>query len=275
MHSSNLYVIIVRQKRVDHIEIKELLMTNRLNQFGIEHWIALLLVGMLFILLLLTLVGLVASYLISDPHSLQPHLYAVSLALLGAFIFSLYVLKHAWSEIRSLLPIAGIAGLVVGIFLGSIFNLPYYLGLLLYFGVFGPFMALTSTGPTDVASAYRLLDIALSTLAVLLSFSLYTLVAFFITRRTGNATQGLWGAFLAAFVAVLVATFTFVTLAVISSFSTFFSQWMLSNLASYQFLPLQTMPLSFAQAVHAAVGGLLGTAIARRYLRRGRVSESK
>ncbi len=248
-------------------------MTNRLNQFGIEHWIALLLVGMLFVLLLLTFMGLVASYLIPDPDALQPHLNIVLPALLSCFIFSLYMLRNAWSEISGLLPIAGIAGLVVGIFLGSIFNLPYYLYLFLYFGVFGPFMALTSTGPTDVASAYKFLNIALSTLAVILSFSLYTLVAFFVTRRTGSTRQGIWGAFLAAFITVLVATFTFVALAVISSFPTFFSQGVLTNLASYQFLPLLTMPLSVAQAIHAALGGLIGSAIALRHLRRRRVNE--
>lgn len=246
---------------------------NHSNRYGIEHWIALLLVVLLFMLLLLSLVGLIASYLLPDPYSLQHHDYSVFLPILGSLIFSFYMLKNSWKEIRRLLPIAGSAGLIVGIFLGSIFNLPYYLGLLLFFGAFGPLMALSSTGPGSVESAYKPLDISLSTLAVLLSFSLYTLVAFLIIYRTGNARQGLWGSLLAAFISVLVATFTFVTLAVISSFPTFFSQGILSNLASYQYLPLQTIPLSIAQAIHAVIGGLIGSGIALGYLRKRKVNE--
>ncbi len=261
--------MITEQKGEDDRERKEF---PRMKRFGVEHAIALAVLMLLLLLLLLSLVGLVASYLDPYPYSLHQHDYVTFLTLLSSLVASLYALKNYWNQIRGMLLLAGIAGLVVGIFLGSISNLPYYLGVTLCLGAFGPFLELFSNGPSTVAQDYKLLDISLSTLAVLLSCTFYALVAFFVTYRARNVEQGIAGAFLAAFICVVVATFTFTTLAVFSVFPTFFSQRALTNLAWCQSLPLDTFLLSFAQAVHAFLGGFVGSHAALRYLRKKNVS---
>ena len=237
------------------------------HRFGSERWFALILVLAILILLLLPIVGIIASYLPPDPYSLQPHEYGVFPPLLGGLSFSVYLLMTSRDELRRPLPLASLAGLVLGLFLGSIYNLPYYLGLLLIFGMFGPFMALNSAGAQGFPNTHWLLDFWLSTVAVLLSLFLYALVAFLITQRTGNAQQGLWAAFLAAFVCILVATFTFVLIALVQSFP-IPSQETLPTVISFQYLPLQTMPLNVAQVIHAVIGGLIGSAIALRHIRK-------
>ncbi|HEX4208726.1 MAG TPA: hypothetical protein VHZ51_31895, partial [Ktedonobacteraceae bacterium] len=230
---------------------------------GRERYIALFLTFAMFLLLLLAVVGLIASYLPQNSSSFQPHAFNVLPPLLGSLAFGMYLLFSSQDLLRQPLPVTLLAGLVLGSFLGSIFNLPYYLGLLLIFGMFGPGLALNSPGASGLPNPDRLLDFWLSIVAVLLSLFLYALVAFLITRRTGLAWQGKWAAFLAAFISLLVATLTFVLIALVHAFP-ISSQELLPTMASFQYLPLQTMPLAIAQAIHATLGGFIGSAIGLR-----------
>jgi uncharacterized membrane protein YhaH (DUF805 family) len=265
-------VIIAEERSTNCRKIQEVFMISRSPyHFGNERWFALMLAIAILILSLLPLVGFIASYLPPDPYALQPHLYGVFLPLLGGLIFSAYLLRTSRGELLRPLPIASSAGLVLGMFLGSIFNLPYYLGLLLIFGMIGPFMALNPIGPGGFPNAHVRLDFWLSTVAVLLSLLLYALVAFLVTRRTGDVRYGLWGALLAAFVTLLVATYTFVIIALVQAFPSP-SQQTLPIVISFQYLPLQTMPLSIAQALHAAIGGFIGSSIALRCLHKRAVN---
>jgi hypothetical protein len=242
---------------------------------GSEHRFALMLVIALLILSLFQLVGLIASYFPPNPNGFQGHEYGVFLLLLGGLLFSIYLLRTAREELRRPLPLASLTGLVLGVFLGSIYNLPYYLGLLLIFGVFGPFMALNSLAAGGLATTSWLLDFWLSTVAVLLSLLLYALVAFLVTQRTGKVQQGQWGAVLAAFISLLAATYTFVIIFLVQAYP-LPPQEALATVISFQSLPLQTMPLSVAQAIHALFGGLIGSAIALwRHSRRRLNAESQ
>lgn len=240
-------------------------MTNRSSShIGSQRWFALVLVVVILVLLLIAIVGLVSSYLPPDSYSLQPHIYVNFFPLLVGLIFSIYLLRTSRDKLRQPLPVASIAGLILGIFLGSIFNLPYYMGLLLAFGVVGPFTALTAHIPGDFPDMHWFLVIFwLSTAAVLLSLVLYAFVAFIVTRRTGSIQLGIWGAFLAAFVTILVSALTFVIMDVVPWFSRS-SPLTLDNLIALQYLPMQTVVLSFAQAFHAVVVGSIGSAIALR-----------
>jgi hypothetical protein len=233
------------------------------QRFGRERSIVWFLLLATFLLLLLVVVGLIASYLPQNTSSFQPHEFIVLLPLLGSLVFGVYLLLSSQDLLRLPLPVALIAGLVLGSFLGSIFNLPYSLGLILMFGMFGPVLALSYAGTPGFSNTYWLLDFWLSIVAVLLSLFLYALVAFLITRRTGLAWQGKWAAFLAAFITLLVATLTFVLIVLVHSFP-ISSQEMLPTVASFQYLPLQTMPLAIAQAIHAAIGGFIGSTIGLR-----------
>lgn len=235
------------------------------HRFGSERWFALMLVLAFLILLLLLMVGLIASYLPADPDSLQPHEYGFCLPLLGGLVFSVYLLRTARDELRLPLPLAMIVGLVLGLFLGILSTLPYHMGLLLAFGMLGPFLMLVPAGAQGFSNTYWLLDFWLSTGAVLLSLSLYALLAFLITRQTGSAQQGWWAAFLAAFISVVVATFIFVIIALVQSVPSF-SHDPLTALIWVQYLPVQASPLGLGQGLHAGIGGLIGSAMARRHL---------
>jgi len=98
-----------------------------LQRFGSTRAVAVLLILALLLLLLLWAVGLIASYLPqSDPYAYQPHLYEALVPLLSGLALSVYLLVTTQEDLRRPLPLAALAGLVLGIFLGSIYNLPYY-----------------------------------------------------------------------------------------------------------------------------------------------------
>jgi len=253
-------------------ETKEAFMGNRSTQhLGREHWLALMLLIATLILWLVQLAGLVASYLPPDPYGLQPHLYYLFFPLLGCLLFCIYLLRTSREILRQPLPLATLAGLVLGTFLGSISNLPYYLGLLLAFGAFGPLMALTSADPMEAAQTYKVLDFWLSMLAVILALSLYALVASFVTRRTGHLRYGLWGALLTAFVTLLVGTLTSSLMYLLQSFPSP-PQETLPIVISFQYLPTTLFPLSIVQALHAVIGGYIGAVIALRHLHKRRAN---
>lgn len=218
----------------------------------------------LLIFTLFQLACFIASYFSND--AFQQHEYGALLLVWGGLLFGVYLLRTSREALRRPLPLAILVGLVFGVFLGCILNLPYYLGLLLAFGVFGPFSALTSSYPSEFAEAYRWPDFWLATLATLLSFLLYALVAYLVTRRTGHFGQGLWGALLSALITLFITTCTIF----ISSLRDAFlvpSPHILPIMASFQALPLLSLLLSIAQLVHAALAGLAGAGLARGRLR--------
>ena len=226
--------------------------------------VSILVLALLLLNLLgLVIVGLVASYLPADPYGLQPHLYGLLTPLLAGLAGCVFLWITKWEELRRPLPLALLAGSVLGLFLGSIYNLPYYLGLLLIFGVFGPFMALASANAPGIPNIHWQLDLWLSTLAVLLSLALYGLVAYLVVRRARTISSGLWAALLTAFVTLVVSTATFSGLMVIQSLP-IAPRELVPTLISFQYLPLQTLPLCVAQAIHAVAAGLIGAWLARR-----------
>ena len=227
---------------------------NSLLRVVRDRWLALLLVIAVLFLLFFPLIGLITSYVAQD-FSFLSAIYQTCLALSVGLAFSLFLLMTSRDELRRPLSLAIIAGTVLGVYLGSIYNLPHYMGLLLIFGIFGLFIP--SLEP---------LSFWLALVAVLLSFLLYALIAFLITWRTGKIRQGLWGALLTAFVALVIADCTFVLIAFVQAFP-LHSQYMVLNLIQFGLLPLQTIPLSIAQFVHAVMSGLIASAVAERFLR--------
>jgi hypothetical protein len=217
------------------------------------------------VLSLFQFVCLVASYLPGND-GFQQHAYAALLLLLGGLLFSVYLLRTSREKLRRPLPLATLVGLIFGVFLGWISNLPYYLLLLLALGIFGPFDALTSSYPSEFAEAYRWPDFWLATLAVLLSFLLYALVAYLVTQRTGDFKQGLWGALLSAFITIVV---TICTMTIINLIQAFLvpSPQILPLIVSFQYLPSIPMLLSVARIVHAVFAGLVGAGLAVGRLR--------
>jgi hypothetical protein len=220
-----------------------------------DRWLALLLVIAVLFLLFFPLIGLITSYVAQD-FSFLSAIYQTCLALSVGLVFSLFLLMTSRDELRRPLSLAMIAGTVFGVYLGSIYNLPHYMGLLLIFGIFGLFIP--SLEP---------LSFWLALVAVLLSLLLYALIAFLITWRTGKIQQGLWGALLTAFVALVIADCTFVLIAFVQAFP-IHSQSMVLNLIQFGLLPLQTLPLSITQFVHAVMSGLIASAVAERFLRK-------
>src|SRR6266700_1538284 len=179
---------------------------NSLLRVARDRWLSLLLVIAVLFLLLFPLIGLITSYVAQD-FSFLSAIYQTCQALSVGLVFSLFLLMTSRDELRRPLPLAMIAGTVLGVYLGSIYNLPHYTGLLLIFGIFGLF------NPN-----LEPLSFWLAIVAVLLSFLLYALVAFLVTWRTGKLRQGLWGALLTAFVALVIADCTFVIIAFVQAF---------------------------------------------------------
>lgn len=220
-----------------------------------DRWLALLLVLAVLFLWFFSLIGLVTSYVAQD-FSFLSVIYQTCLAVSVGLVFSLFLLMTSREELRRPLSLAMIAGTVLGVYLGSIYNLPQYLGLLLIFGIFGLF-----TPSLEPLSFWLLL------VAVLLSFLLYALIAFLITWRTGKMGQGLWGALLTAFVALVIADCTFVIIVLVQAFP-LHSPYMVPNLIMFGLLPIQTIPLSITQCMHAVLSGLVASAVAERFLRK-------
>jgi hypothetical protein len=142
---------------------------NSLLRVARDRWLTLLLVIAVLFLLLFPLIGFITSFVAQD-FSFLIAIYQTCLALSAGLGFSLFLLATSRDELRRPLSFAMIAGTVLGVYLGSIYNLPHYMGLLLIFGIFGLFTPGLET-----------LSFWLALVAVLLSFLLYALVAFLIT----------------------------------------------------------------------------------------------
>jgi len=240
-------------------------MTHRLSsRFDTEYWFALGLVLALALLLTVQVASMIVSFFQTDPtgpQSFQPAGFSLFLA---GLLFSGSLLRTSREALRSPLPLATGAGLVFGIFLGSLSFLPYAFALQLGLGLCGPLLGLASTHPTPVAQAFIWPDFWLSILAVLLSFVLYALVAFRSTRRTGVVWLGWWAAILSAFVTLLAAVYTSSIVELLRSFPSP-PEYLLSRISSIQeVLPLLALLLGPAQAIHAALAGYIGARLALR-----------
>lgn len=228
-----------------------------------RRFIALFMFLALCLLSLFVIAGLIASHLQQNTLPFQPTGFIVLFFLLVSLVFSTYLLFSPRKLLRRPLPEALLVGLVLGGLLGSLFNLPYFFGLVLIMGMLGPILLLNAAGTSSIPPATWPLQFWLSSGTVLLSLFFYALVAFLSTRRTGLARSGQWASFLTAFIVLLFATLTFVFTALIHSFPAP-SQYVLPIVSSFSYLPLSTMFLALSQAVHATLGGFIGSTLGRR-----------
>ena len=239
-----------------------------------ERVCALFLAALTLLLVLFQVSSLIASYLPTGSYLSTSHNYIVLVILPGCFAACLYLLRTSRAELRRPLPVATLTGLLLGLLLGWLANLPNYMVLILLFGPLGPFAARESIGDGSSSSGVFHLNFWLSLLCLLLSLGFSMLVAFSVVRSGGRTRDGIGGALLMACIAVLVSIFTLALIVIVPELLAPVAGMppgisYTYSLAQFQDIAALMLLLIGGQAVQASLGGWIGASLAQRARRTG------